>query len=196
MRELEDRIRRDGRVLSQDVLQVDSFLNHECDVQLFDHMGAVWAQLFEGHRVDKILTIEASGIAIACLAALHFNNVPVVFAKKSMALNLSDDQYHTTVFSFTKQREYPIIVSKRLLTPGEHVLLIDDFLANGQAMQGLLALCEQAQVVVEGIGIAVEKAFQRGGGALRESGYHVESLAVIDALDPVSGISFGTGAGD
>ena len=187
MKELEDRIRRDGTVKPGGVLKVDSFLNHQCDVGLFDRMGEEWARLFTGHQVDKILTIEASGIGIACCAARHFGNVPVVFAKKAQSINLDGEQYATTVYSFTKQREFPVIVSKRFLAPGEHVLLIDDFLANGKAMQGLIELCDKAGVIVEGIGIAVEKGFQQGGEELRARGFTVHSLAIVSSMDAATG---------
>ena len=187
MKELEDRIRKDGVVKPGDVLKVDSFLNHQCDVALFDRMGAEWARLFEGVQVDKILTIEASGIAIAALAAPHFGCVPVVFAKKASSINLDGVQYSTTVFSYTHKREYPVIVNKRFLSEGEHVLIIDDFLANGCALQGLLEICDEAGAEVAGIGIAVEKAFQGGGDRLRERGYRVESLARIASMDPDTG---------
>ena len=183
MKELEDRIRRDGIVKPGGVLKVDSFLNHQCDVALFDAMGAQWARMFAGRRIDKILTIEASGIGIACCAARHFHNVPVVFAKKAQSINLDGEQYVTNVYSFTKQSEFPVIVAKRYLHPGEHVLLIDDFLANGKAMHGLIELCEEAGVVVEGIGIAVEKGFQQGGAELRKEGFDVQSLAIVDSMD-------------
>ena len=188
MKELEDRIRQDGIVKAGNVLKVDAFLNHQCDVELFDAMGAEWARLFAGERVDKILTIEASGIGIACCAARHFGNAPVVFAKKAQSVNLDGDQYATTIFSFTHKREYPVIVGKRFLHAGERVLIIDDFLANGCALEGLIQICEQAGVEVAGIGIAVEKAFQRGGDSLRERGYHVESLARVKSMDAEAGI--------
>lgn len=187
MKELEDRIRNEGTVKAGNVLKVDAFLNHQCDVTLFDHMGAEWARLFAGKRIDKILTIEDSGIGIACCAARHFGNVPVVFAKKAQSINLDGEQYMTTVYSFTKRQEFPIIVSKRFLSPGEHVLLIDDFLANGKAMHGLLDLCAAAGVTVEGIGIAVEKGFQGGGDELRARGYAVESLAIVKSMDARTG---------
>lgn len=187
MKELEDRIRRDGMVKPGNVLKVDSFLNHQCDVELFDHMGAQWARIFAGRRVDKILTIEASGIGIACCAAHHFGNVPVVFAKKTQSINLEGDQYVAKVYSFTKQREFPVIVAKRFLTAGEHVLLIDDFLANGKAMQGLIDICDKAGATIEGIGIAIEKGFQPGGSMLRKAGYDVESLAIVSAMDSDTG---------
>ncbi|WEV73077.1 xanthine phosphoribosyltransferase [Bifidobacterium sp. ESL0790] len=187
MKELEDRIRRDGAVKPGDVLKVDAFLNHQCDVTLFDHMGAEWARIFAGKRIDKILTIEASGIGIACCVARHFNNVPVVFAKKTQSINLDGDQYTAHVYSYTKRKEFPVIVSKRFLTKGEHVLLIDDFLANGKAMHGLIDICNEAGVVIEGIGIAIEKGFQRGGKELRDAGYNVASLAIVKSMDGEKG---------
>lgn len=187
MRELEDRIRQDGIVREGNVLKVDNFLNHQCDVALYDHMGAEWARLFEGHRIDKILTIEASGIGIACVAATHFGGVPVVFARKTESKNLDGDQYRTNITSYTKGREYQVIVAKRFLTAGEHVLIIDDFMAMGCAMNGLLKICEEAGVVVEGIGIAIEKGFQPGGDELRARGYKVESLAIVKSMDADTG---------
>ncbi|KFI92367.1 Xanthine phosphoribosyltransferase [Bifidobacterium saguini DSM 23967] len=187
MQELEERIQAEGTVKAGDVLKVDAFLNHQCDVRLFDHMGAAWAEHFAGKTITKILTIEASGIGIACCAARHFNDVPVVFAKKAQSINLDGDQYTTTVYSFTKQKEFPVIVSKKYLNPGDHVLLIDDFLANGKALRGLIELCEKAGATVEGIGIAVEKGFQGGGDRLREDGYDVDSLAIVESMDPETG---------
>ncbi len=187
MKELEDYICRYGTVKEGGVLKVDAFLNHQCDVELFDRMGAEWARLFSGKRIDKILTIEASGIGIACVAARSFGNVPVVFAKKYQSINLDGEQYVTSIHSFTKQRDYHVIVAKKFLTCGEHVLLIDDFLANGCALNGLIELCEEAGAVVEGIGIAIEKGFQGGGDSLRERGYDLQSLAVIDEMDPATG---------
>ena len=187
MQELEDRIRRDGIVREGNVLKVDNFLNHQCDVALYDHMGAEWARLFAGRRIDKILTIEASGIGIACVAATHFGGVPVVFARKTESKNMDGDQYRTNITSYTKGREYQVIVAKRFLTPGEHVLIIDDFMAMGCAMNGLLEICEEAGVIVEGIGIAIEKGFQPGGSSLRERGYKVESLAVVKSMDAETG---------
>ena len=187
MKELEDRIRKDGIVREGNVLKVDNFLNHQCDVALYDHMGAEWARLFAGKRIDKILTIEASGIGIACVAATHFGGVPVVFARKTESKNLDGDQYRTNITSYTKGREYQVIVAKRFLTPGEHVLIIDDFMAMGCAMRGLLEICDEAGVVVEGIGIAIEKGFQPGGDELRRRGYQVESLAVVKSMDAETG---------
>ncbi len=187
MKELEDRIQRDGTVRAGDVLKVDNFLNHQCDVELFDKMGAEWARLFAGKRVDKILTIEASGIGIACVAARHFGNVPVVFAKKYQSINLDGDQYVTNIYSFTKQKNYSVIVAKKFLTAGEHVIIIDDFLAKGNALNGLIEICEAAGAVVEGIGIAVEKGFQDGGEKLRARGYDLRSLAIVKDMDPETG---------
>ena len=187
MQELEDRIRREGTVKEGNVLKVDAFLNHQCDVALYDAMGAAWAGHFAGRTITKILTIEASGIGMACVAARHFGNVPVVFAKKAQSINLDGDQYVTTVYSFTKQREFPVIVSRRYLGPEDHVLLIDDFLANGKALRGLIDICDHAGTTVEGIGIAVEKGFQGGGDQLRADGYDVDSLAIVDSMDPKTG---------
>ena len=187
MKLLEERIVADGEVKADGVLKVGSFLNHQLDTALLDEMGAEWARLFAGKPINKILTIEASGIGIACIAARHFNNAPVVFAKKAKSINLTGDQYLTKVQSFTHGKVFDVIVEKRLLTPQDHVLIIDDFMAMGAAMNGLLELCEQAGVTVEGIGIAIEKGFQPGGKQLRERGYQVESLAIIESMDSESG---------
>ena len=187
MKELEDRIRKDGIVREGNVLKVDSFLNHKCDVALYDQMGAEWAHLFAGKQVDKILTIESSGIGIACVAATHFNNVPVVFARKTESKNLDGEQYRTQIRSYTKGRTYEVIVAKRFLERGEHVIILDDFLAMGCALNGLLEICDEAGVVVEGIGIAIEKGFQPGGKQLRERGYQVESLAIVNSMDATTG---------
>ncbi len=187
MKELEDRIRQDGIVREGNVLKVDNFLNHQCDVALYEKMGAEWARLFAGKKVDKILTIEASGIGIACVAATHFGNVPVVFARKTESINLDGDQYRTKIRSYTKKREYNVIVAKRFLKSGEHVLVIDDFLAMGCALNGLLEICGEAGAIVEGIGIAVEKGFQPGGKSLRERGYQLESLAIVKSMNAATG---------
>ncbi len=187
MKELEDYIIQRGTVKEGDVLKVDAFLNHQCDVGLFDRMGEEWARLFAGKRVDKILTIEASGIGIACVAARHFGNVPVVFAKKYQSINLDGEQYCTTIHSYTKQTDFHVIVGKRFLTEGEHVIIIDDFLANGCALNGLIEICEAAGVVIEGIGIAIEKGFQNGGRELRERGYDLQSLAIVESMDAAAG---------
>lgn len=187
MKELEDRIRQDGIVREGNVLKVDNFLNHQCDVALYEKMGAEWARLFAGKKVDKILTIEASGIGIACVAATHFGNVPVVFARKTESINLDGDQYRTKIRSYTKKHEYNVIVAKRLLKSGEHVLVIDDFLAMGCALNGLLEICGEAGAIVEGIGIAIEKGFQPGGKSLRERGYQLESLAIVKSMNATTG---------
>lgn len=190
MKELEDRIVRDGVVKAGNVLKVDAFLNHQCDVELFDHMGAAWARAFSDAGINKILTIEASGIGIACMTARHFGDVPVVFAKKAQSINLDGEQFSTTIYSYTKQKEYPVIVGKRFLSPGDRILIIDDFLANGCALEGLIELCQQAGAEVVGIGIAIEKAHQGGGDRLRQKGFRVESLARIASMDENGEIEF------
>jgi xanthine phosphoribosyltransferase len=186
MQDLEERIRKEGIVREGDVLKVDSFLNHQCDVALYQEMGAEWARRFAGKQVDKILTIEASGIGIAC-AAPYFNNVPVVFARKSQSINLDGEQYVALVHSYTHGNDNTVIVAKRFLKPGENVLLIDDFLANGCALDGLIEICRQAQANVVGIGIAIEKGFQAGGKRLRAQGYDIESLAIVKSMDAKTG---------
>ncbi len=187
MKELEDRIRRDGIVRAGNVLKVDSFLNHQIDVRLFNDMGTEWARLFKDRPINKILTIEASGIGIAVIAAQHFGNIPVVFAKKSESINLDGEQWTTKVFSFTHKSYYTVIVAKRFLTADDHVLILDDFLANGAASSGLIDLCRQAGATVEGVGVAVEKGFQHGGDDLRQAGVELHSLAIVDAMDPQTG---------
>ena len=187
MRLLEERIRQDGKVKAGNVLKVDSFLNHQMDIALFGEMGKEFHRLFGSEGVTKILTIESSGIGIACVASQHFGSVPVVFARKTESTNLDGEQYRTEIRSFTKNRVYNVIVAKRFLNPGEHVIIIDDFLAMGCALNGLLEICDEAGVVIEGIGIAIEKGFQPGGKELRERGYQVESLAIVDSMDPETG---------
>ena len=183
---LEERIRRDGVVKSEGVLKVDGFLNHQMDINLFNEMGKELKRLFADAPINKILTIEASGIGIAAVVAQHFN-VPVVFAKKSQSINLDGDVCSTKIQSFTHQRIYDVIVSKKFLNADDHVLLIDDFLANGCALNGLIDLVEEAGATVEGIGIAVEKGFQPGGDDLRSRGYHLESLAIVQSMNPETG---------
>ena len=183
---LEERIRRDGVVKSEGVLKVDGFLNHQMDINLFNEMGKELKRLFADAPINKILTIEASGIGIAAVVAQHFD-VPVVFAKKSQSINLDGDVYSTKIQSFTHQRIYDVIVSKKFLSADDHVLLIDDFLANGCALNGLIDLVEGAGATVEGIGIAVEKGFQPGGDDLRSRGYHLESLAIVQSMNPETG---------
>ena len=183
---LEERILKDGVVKEGNVLKVDSFLNHQMDIRLFDQIGEEFKKRFEGTPINKILTIEASGIGIACIVANHFH-VPVVFAKKSQSLNIDGDVYAAEVESFTHKRKNQVIVSKKFLSPEDHVLIIDDFLANGCALQGLLSIVAQAGGTVEGIGIAVEKGFQQGGRIIRNLGYQLESLAIVESMDAEHG---------
>ena len=180
---LEERIVKDCIVKEGNVLKVDSFLNHQMDIQLFDQMGAEFKKRFEGKKINKILTIEASGIGIACVVAMHFN-VPVVFAKKSKSINIEGDTYVAEVESFTHKCKNQVLVSKKFLSEDDHVLIIDDFLANGCALQGLISIVNMAGGTVEGIGIAVEKGFQVGGQIIRNLGYQLESLAIVDSMDP------------
>lgn len=186
MKLLEDRIQKEGLVKPGNVLKVDSFLNHQMDIALFNEMGKEFKRLFPSEKINKILTIEASGIGIACIAAQYFH-VPVVFAKKSQSLNLDGEMYVTKIESFTHKRVYDVIVSGKYLGFGDHVLIIDDFLANGCAVAGLIDLVQSAGAVVEGVGIAVEKGFQEGGKLLRSKGVRVESLAIVDAMDEHTG---------
>lgn len=183
---LKNRIRRDGKVKEGNVLKVDSFLNHQMDVKLFHEMGKEWKRRFQGEEITKILTIEASGIGIACVAAEVFD-VPVVFAKKTKTKNIAGDVYTTQVESFTHGRVYDIIVSRDYLGKEDKVLLIDDFLANGKALEGLAELVEQAGAALVGAGIAIEKGFQKGGEMLREKGIRVESLAIVESMDARTG---------
>ena len=183
---LEERIVKDGIVKEGNVLKVDSFLNHQMDIQLFDQMGAEFKKRFEGKKINKILTIEASGIGIACVVAMHFN-VPVVFAKKSKSINIEGDTYVAEIESFTHKCKNQVLVSKKFLSEDDHVLIIDDFLANGCALQGLISIVNMAGGTVEGIGIAVEKGFQVGGQIIRNLGYQLESLAIVDSMDPSNG---------
>lgn len=186
MKLLEERIRKDGVIKPGNVLKVDSFLNHQMDVELFDEMGAEFKRLFAENPIKKILTIEASGIGIACVVAQHFH-VPVVFAKKSQSINLDGESYITKVESFTHKRTYDVIVSKKYLNPEDHILIIDDFLANGCAVNGLIDLIRSAGATVEGVGIAIEKGFQEGGRLIREKGIHVESLAIVESMNDETG---------
>ena len=183
---LEERIAKDGIVKEGNVLKVDSFLNHQMDIRLFDEMGAEFKRRFADANINKILTIEASGIGIACIAARHFD-VPVVFAKKSKSINIDGDMYVAEVESFTHKCKNQVIVSRKFLGPEDHVLIIDDFLANGCALQGLISIVTEAGGTVEGIGIAIEKGFQNGGRIIRNLGYHLESLAILDSMDAATG---------
>ena len=182
MKLLEDRIRKDGIIIEGNVLKVDSFINHQMDIKLFEEMAKEWKRLFADKKINKILTIEASGIGIAAIVAREFN-VPVVFAKKSKSINLDDNNFSTKIQSFTHSKIYDVIVSKKFLSPEDHILIIDDFLANGCALLGLTDLVESAGATVEGIGIAIEKGFQQGGKIIREKGYQLESLAIVESMN-------------
>ena len=187
MKLLKERILKDGMVKPGNVLKVDSFLNHQMDINLFNEMGKEFKRRFEGKEINKILTIEASGIGIACIVAQHFN-VPVVFAKKAKSINLEGEMYIAEVESFTHKCKNQVIVSKKFLSPDDHVLIIDDFLANGCALQGLIQIVQQAGATVEGIGIAIEKGFQAGGTMIRNLGFQLESLAIVEEMDAEMGV--------
>ena len=186
MKLLEDRILKDGIVKEGNVLKVDSFLNHQMDINLFNEMGKEWKRLFEKEEINKILTIEASGIGIAAVAAQYFK-VPVVFAKKTQSINLDGQSYTAKVESFTKKKVTDVIVSKKYLNPGDNILIIDDFLANGCAVNGLIQIINESGATLKGVGIAIEKGFQDGGRLLREKGVRVESLAIIESMDASTG---------
>ncbi|KGF46506.1 xanthine phosphoribosyltransferase [Veillonella montpellierensis DNF00314] len=179
---LKQRINEEGRVLDNRVLKVDSFLNHQIDPALFQAIGKEIAKRFEGKQIDRIVTIEASGIALALMAAIEMN-VPLVFARKKKSILMTDEVYHSVVYSYTKEENYDVTVSKRFLPAGEHVLIIDDFLASGEAAMGLAKLVESAGDTVEGIAIVIEKSFQPGRERLERAGYHVESLIRIERFE-------------
>ncbi len=183
---LEERILKDGIVKPGNVLKVDSFLNHQMDIALMDQMGEEFHRRFADKKVTKVLTIESSGIAIACSVARCFG-VPVVFAKKAKSINLDGEMYVAEVESFTHKNVNNVIVSKKFLSANDHVLIIDDFLANGCALQGLISITEEAGATVAGLGIAIEKGFQIGGRVIRNLGYHLESLAIVEAMDAETG---------
>ena len=183
---LEERIQKDGVVKEGNVLKVDSFLNHQMDIELFEKMGEEWKSRFAGKPINKVVTIEASGIGIACIVAKYFGT-PVVFAKKSKSINIDGAMYVAEVESFTHKCKNQVIVSKKFLSPDDHVLIIDDFLANGCALQGLISIVNSAGATVEGIGVAIEKGFQIGGQTIRNLGYQLESLAIVDAMDAETG---------
>ena len=183
---LEERIAKDGIVKEGNVLKVDSFLNHQMDIELFNQIGAEFKKRFADKNINKLLTIEASGIGIACIAAQHFH-VPVVFAKKAKSINLEGEMYVAEVESFTHKCKNQVIVAKKFLSEQDHVLIIDDFLANGCALQGLIHLVTEAGATVEGFGIVIEKGFQPGGKMIRNLGYQLESLAIVDAMDSETG---------
>ena len=182
---LEERIVKDGVIKEGNVLKVDNFLNHQMDVMLLDEIGKEFHQRFADKPITKVLTIEASGIAIAYAVARCFG-VPMVFAKKAKSINIDGDVYSADVESFTHKNKNRVIVSKKFLSPDDHILIVDDFLANGCALQGLISITESAGAVVEGIGIAIEKGFQYGGRSIRNLGYHLESLAIVESMDHVT----------
>lgn len=186
---LEKRIAQEGTVIGTDILKVDMFLNHQIDVGLLNEMGKEFFRLFQEEGIQKIVTIEASGIAIACVAAQYFN-VPVVFAKKTESRNLDAEVYQSSVYSFTKQKEYSVKISKKYLQPGEKILIIDDFLANGQAVLGLVDIIRQAGAVPCGAGIAIEKGHQKGRGLIEAEGVRVESLAIVASMSETDGVQF------
>ena len=181
MKLLEDRILRDGIVKPGNILKVDSFINHQMDISFINELGREFKRRFSHNRITKILTIEASGIGIACIAAQYFG-VPVIFTKKAQSLNLDGEMYIAKVESFTHKRVYDVILSKKFLTEQDHVLLIDDFLANGCALMGLMDIVKQSGAVLEGAGVVIEKGFQKGGQMIRDMGVHLESLAIVDAM--------------
>ena len=186
MQILYDRIRKDGIVRAGNVLKVDRFLNHQMDIHLFQEIGKEFKRRFEGEEINKILTIEASGIGIACIVAEYFD-VPVVFAKKSQSINLDGEMYSTKIESFTHKKTYDVIVSKKFLSADDHVLVIDDFLANGCAINGLIELIDEAGATLEGVGIAIEKGFQQGGKVIRDKGIRLESLAIVESMNDETG---------
>ncbi len=183
MEKLKEKILTEGRISGNDILKVDSFLNHQLDVAFLNEIGKEFSKRFEGKKIDKILTIEASGIAIASIASQHFGNVPVVFAKKVESKNLDKDVYESEVYSFTKAKNYTIRVSKRYLNKGENILFLDDFLANGRAAIGLNELVEKAQANLVGVGIVIEKGFQDGAKLLDEKNINLQSLVVLESIE-------------
>ncbi len=185
MKLLEEKILKDGRILPGGVLKVDSFLNHQIDTELVSACGEEWYRIFKDAGITKIMTIESSGIGIACLVAQHFK-VPVLFAKKSRAINISNEFYTARVVSYTHGHEYDVIASKKFLSKDDRVLIVDDFLANGSAMKALISLCKQSGAEIVGCGAAVEKVYQGGGNEIRAMGYRVESLARISSMTDVS----------
>ena len=183
MEALKKKILTDGTAMGTDIVKVDSFINHQIDVAFMNEIGKEFARIFSDVEVTKIVTIESSGIAIAAIASQYFNNVPVVFAKKTESRNLDPDKYHGEVYSFTKQKVYPIMISKKYLSPEDKIVILDDFLANGEAIEGLRSIVAQAGCELVGAGVCVEKGFQPGGRKLREEGVKVVSLAIVDAIE-------------
>ncbi len=182
MKLLEERIKKDGQVRPGEILKVDCFLNHQMDIAFINELGKEFKRLFADRPINKIVTIEASGIGIACIAAQYFDCCPVVFAKKTKSLNLDGAQYTAKVHSYTKGVTYDVILTKKYLGPDDHVLIIDDFLANGCAVKGLIEIIEAAGATLEGVGIVIEKGFQPGGKELREKGVNLHSLAIVDSM--------------
>lgn len=183
MKILKNKILSEGSVIGSGILKVDSFLNHQIDIKLFNEIGQEFKERFAKEEITKILTVEASGIGIACIVAQYFNNIPVVFAKKHEATNLDSDTYEADVFSFTKNKNYKIRTSKKYINPEDKILIIDDFLANGNAALGLIKIVRQAEAEVAGVGIVIEKEFQNGRKCIEEQGVKVESLAIIKSLE-------------
>lgn len=190
MKLLEERILKDGQIREGSILKVDAFLNHQLDIGLMQEIGKEFARIFADAGINKILTIEASGIAIASIAAQYFGNVPVVFAKKAKSKNIDGDVYTSTVHSYTYGKDYNITLAQKFLGPNDRVLILDDFLANGKAMRGLLDVCQQAGASVAGIGICIEKGFQPGGDELRREGYKLASLAIVDEMGDNGSLKF------
>ena len=180
---LKDKIRTDGHAIGNNILKVDSFLNHQLDVELLNEIGKAFHEKFKEDPITKILTIEASGIALAVITAQYFDNIPVVFAKKTESLNLDEDLYTSEVYSFTKDKTYKLMVSKKYVNRTDKILIIDDFLANGKSILGLKEIIDQANATLVGAGIVIEKGFQEGGDIIRDMGIKVESLAIIDCIE-------------
>ncbi len=186
---LKSRIRRDGRVIGSNIVKVDAFLNHQIDIELMHAIGEEFYNYFKAKDITKILTVEASGIAIAAMTALHFK-VPMVFAKKAQSVNLDGAVYTSKVYSFTKKKSYDVIVEKKFLNSADRILIVDDFLAEGNACLGLIDIIEQSQAQIGGVGIAIEKGFQKGGVEIRKKGYDLHSLAIVTAMSEEAGITF------
>ena len=186
MKLLEDRIKKDGIIKEGGVIKVDSFLNHQMDISLINEIGKEFKRLFSDKEITKVFTIEASGIGIACIVAQYFG-VPVVFAKKAKSINLEGECYSEKIVSFTHKKEFDVIVSKKYISSNDHILIIDDFLANGCALEGLISIAKKSGATVEGIGICVEKGFQNGGKLIRSQGYNLKSLAIVDSVDEKTG---------
>ncbi|KAJ48963.1 xanthine phosphoribosyltransferase [Clostridium tetanomorphum] len=179
---LKNRICKDGKVIEDRILKVDSFLNHQLDVELFNEIGKEFKNRFKNKKISKILTVETSGIGIACIVAQHLGNVPVVFAKKHSGINMDTNNYEAKVYSFTKEKEYIIKVSKKFINKNDNILIIDDFLASGSAMIGLMSICEQSGANIQGVGVVIEKGFQGGRELIENKGIQLESLAIVEDM--------------